>query len=135
MPSISICPRCQREITIPTLAAYGSHLRCRVCSGEFLGAEVLARSAACPPEAVLIEADLPAGDAPLLSATGLPASQPGRGDVGLGESTSPGPYGSAGPALTPAALNAVAEAYPVDSPAYGALPLRDAPLDPAASLA
>ncbi|HUY32198.1 MAG TPA: hypothetical protein VMV69_05410 [Pirellulales bacterium] len=54
MPSISSCPACHRDITLPNDVAPQRRLRCPLCNAPFLAETVLATSTPAPPE-VLFE--------------------------------------------------------------------------------
>jgi len=53
MPSISSCPACHRDITIPSGVGLQRRLRCPHCDVQFLGEAVLAASTPVPPEVLL----------------------------------------------------------------------------------
>ncbi|HVC93761.1 MAG TPA: hypothetical protein VND64_08725 [Pirellulales bacterium] len=56
MPSISSCPACHRDITIPSDVARQRRLRCPLCDAQFLAEAVLAASTPAPPEVLLEDA-------------------------------------------------------------------------------
>jgi hypothetical protein len=56
MPSISSCPACHRDITIPSGVALQRRLRCPLCDFRFLAEAVLAASTPAPPEVLLEDA-------------------------------------------------------------------------------
>lgn len=57
MPSISSCPACHRDLTIPDLDPRQQSLRCPLCDAEIPAEQVLADSVPFPPAAIIVEAD------------------------------------------------------------------------------
>ncbi|HET6879138.1 MAG TPA: hypothetical protein VFI31_03220 [Pirellulales bacterium] len=56
MPSISSCPTCHRDLTIPDLAERQKLLRCPLCDAQFNAEEALADSVKFPPAAIIVDA-------------------------------------------------------------------------------
>jgi hypothetical protein len=59
MPSISSCPACHRDLTIPDLDPRQQSLRCPLCDAEFPAEQVLADCVPFPPMAIIVEARPP----------------------------------------------------------------------------
>jgi hypothetical protein len=59
MPSISSCPACHRDLTIPELAEHRQPLRCPLCDAQFDAEQVLADSVSFPPLAIVLGSDNP----------------------------------------------------------------------------
>lgn len=57
MPSISSCPACHRDLTIPDLTNGRKSLRCPLCDAQFAAEEVLADAVPFPPLAIVVEAE------------------------------------------------------------------------------
>lgn len=76
MPSLSPCPHCYLELTIPSVAGGDTRLRCAHCQAEFLASDVEHSSSALPPEATLVE--------PLVTATASEAMPGQAGDPATG---------------------------------------------------
>ncbi|HEX5442791.1 MAG TPA: hypothetical protein VFW87_03130 [Pirellulales bacterium] len=55
MPSISSCPECHRDLTIPDLDAPDHRLRCPLCEAQFPAERILADSVAFPPLALVVD--------------------------------------------------------------------------------
>ncbi|MGH7136193.1 MAG: hypothetical protein ACREHD_10670, partial [Pirellulales bacterium] len=56
MPSISSCPACHRDLTIPDLDPLQQSLRCPLCDAGFPAEQVLADCVPFPPAAIIVEA-------------------------------------------------------------------------------
>lgn len=54
MPSISSCPECHRDLTIPEIGDPGQSLRCPLCDAEFPAERILADSVSFPPLAIVV---------------------------------------------------------------------------------
>ena len=54
MPSISSCPACHRDLTIPDLADRQQPLRCPLCDAQFAAERVLADCVSFPPAAIVV---------------------------------------------------------------------------------
>lgn len=67
MPSISSCPECHRDLTIPEIGDPGQSLRCPLCDAEFAAERILADSVSFPPLAIVVgeAAAAPTGPAEL----------------------------------------------------------------------
>lgn len=67
MPSISSCPECHRDLTIPEIGDPGQSLRCPLCDAEFAAERILADSVSFPPMAIVVgdAAAAPTGPAEL----------------------------------------------------------------------
>lgn len=59
MPSISSCPACHRDLTLPDSVGQ-KPLRCPLCDAQFTADQVLADSVPFPPLAIVVEAEEPA---------------------------------------------------------------------------
>jgi uncharacterized C2H2 Zn-finger protein len=59
MPSISSCPTCHRDLTIPDMADGMQELRCPLCDAQFSAQRVLADCVGFPPLAIVVEAAKP----------------------------------------------------------------------------
>jgi hypothetical protein len=64
MPSISSCPACHRDLTIPDLAEHRQPLRCPLCDAQFDAEQVLADSVNFPPLAIVLGSDNPPENPP-----------------------------------------------------------------------
>lgn len=64
MPSISSCPQCHRDLTIPDLADRQQSLRCPLCEAHFPAERALADSVKFPPAAIVVAADDAPGPGP-----------------------------------------------------------------------
>lgn len=60
MPSISSCPECHRDLTIPDVADPQQLLGCPLCDARFAAERVLAESVSFPPAAIVIGVGAPA---------------------------------------------------------------------------
>ncbi|HEV3338876.1 MAG TPA: hypothetical protein VG125_00920 [Pirellulales bacterium] len=61
MPSISSCPECHRDLTLPDLADHGQTLRCPLCDAQFPAERLMADSVPFPPTAIVVSpSDAPA---------------------------------------------------------------------------
>jgi DNA-directed RNA polymerase subunit RPC12/RpoP len=65
MPSISSCPACHRDLTIPDLADRQQPLRCPLCDAQFAAEAVLADCVNFPPAAIVVGA----AESPIAAAT------------------------------------------------------------------
>ena len=54
MPSISSCPECHRDLTIPDLDDRRQSLRCPLCDAQFEAERILADSVSFPPSAIVV---------------------------------------------------------------------------------
>ncbi|HVA51785.1 MAG TPA: hypothetical protein VNH11_35920 [Pirellulales bacterium] len=93
MPSISSCPECHRDLTIPDLADRQQPLRCPLCDAQFSADRVLADSVNFPPAAIVVgdrsplapqaEGRREPGDSPVGESSGLESTS-AHGVSGLG---------------------------------------------------
>ncbi|HVX13506.1 MAG TPA: hypothetical protein VHC22_20140 [Pirellulales bacterium] len=75
MPSISSCPVCHRDLTIPDLTDRRQPLRCPLCDARFPADDALADSVSFPPAAIIVEAgELPSDSAEHPGERALPPS-------------------------------------------------------------
>jgi hypothetical protein len=90
MPSISSCPTCHRDLTIPDLADRQQSLRCPLCDAQFAAEQVLADCVNFPPAAILVDAAdrLPAagfeesiGEGPQFSMSDEPVAATNAGEA------------------------------------------------------
>lgn len=78
MPSISSCPECHRDLTIPDMDDRGRSLRCPLCDAQFSAERILADSVRFPPLALVVGEDAaPTGAAELAPEYGSPVTMPG----------------------------------------------------------
>lgn len=78
MPSISSCPECHRDLTIPDMNGPGRSLRCPLCDAQFSAERILADSVKFPPLAIVVGEDAaPTGAAELPPEYGSPVTMPG----------------------------------------------------------
>ncbi|HWB13120.1 MAG TPA: hypothetical protein VG826_28100 [Pirellulales bacterium] len=56
MPSISSCPECHRDLTLPDLADRSQTLRCPLCDAQFPAERAIADSVSFPPTAIVVSA-------------------------------------------------------------------------------
>lgn len=61
MPSISSCPECHRDLTIPDVADPQQLLGCPLCDARFTADRILAESVSFPPTAIIIDDRVSAG--------------------------------------------------------------------------
>lgn len=75
MPSISSCPDCHRDLTVPDSESAADVLRCPLCGSEFPAERILADSVRFPPLAIVVRSgsSLARGDAPATTAETKPS--------------------------------------------------------------
>lgn len=107
MPSISSCPTCHRDLTIPDLADRQKALRCPLCDAQFTAEQVLADCVSFPPLAIVVEAAAPPGE---VVETEGPQYSPADDVLGATLATTHGelPQDSAGLQASPAAATEAA---------------------------
>jgi hypothetical protein len=87
MPSISSCPECHRDLTLPDLADPRQTLRCPLCDAQFPAEQVMADSVGFPPTAIIVS---PAHEAPSASGTVQEAASPSAYESDLDDADEPG---------------------------------------------
>lgn len=82
MLKISSCPECSQKVTIPEAADGSELVRCPLCDGEFLLAEVIPGAALSPPELVRLK---PAGQTAVAAVPQNETATPAAGTEGAAD--------------------------------------------------